>query len=64
MIMAGEGGFSTKPMGFDKNEVNEYISNLRKTMKEMEAEKRANDEKTAAAVKTAEEAENLSRLPI
>ena len=56
--MAGEGGFSTKPMGFDKNEVNEYISNLRKTMKEMEAEKRANDEKTAAAVKTAEEAEN------
>lgn len=56
--MAGEGGFSTKPMGFDKNEVNEYISNLRKTMKEMEAEKRANDEKTAAAVKTAEEAES------
>ena len=56
--MAGEGGFSTKPMGFDKNEVNEYISNLRKTMKEMEAEKKVNDEKTRAAVKTAEEAEN------
>lgn len=56
--MAGEGGFKSVLNGFDKNEVNEYISNLRKTMKEMEAEKRANDEKTAAAVKTAEEAEN------
>lgn len=56
--MAGEGGFKSALNGFDKNEVNEYISNLRKTMKEMEAEKRANDEKTAAAVKTAEEAEN------
>lgn len=56
--MAGEGGFKSALNGFDKNEVNEYISNLRKTMKEMEAEKRANDEKTAAAVKTAEEADN------
>lgn len=56
--MAGEGGFKSALNGFDKNEVNEYISNLRKTMKELEAEKRANDEKTAAAVKTAEEAEN------
>lgn len=56
--MAGEGGFKSALNGFDKNEVNEYISNLRKTMKELEAEKRANDEKTAAAVKIAEEAEN------
>ncbi len=56
--MAGEGGFKSALNGFDKNEVNEYISNLRKTMKELEAEKRANDEKTAAAVKTAEEAES------
>lgn len=56
--MAGEGGFKSALNGFDKNEVNEYISNLRKNMKELEAEKRANDEKTAAAVKIAEEAEN------
>lgn len=59
--MAGEGGFKSALNGFDKNEVNEYISNLRKTMKEMEAEKRANDEKTAAAVRTAEEAEGRIR---
>lgn len=57
MAMAGEGGFSTSPMGFNKGEVNEYIGNLRKQMKEMEAEKKVNDEKTKAAVKTAEEAE-------
>ncbi len=55
--MAGEGGFKTAIQGFDKKEVNEYISNLRKTMKEMEAEKHANEEKTAAAVKIAEAAE-------
>ena len=36
--MAADGGFSTKPMGFDKNEVNEYISSLRKRMNEIEAE--------------------------
>lgn len=56
-MAVGDGGFSTKPMGFDKNEVNEYISNLRKRMQEIEAEKKVNDEKTRAAVKTAEEAE-------
>ncbi|MCM1167008.1 MAG: DivIVA domain-containing protein [Lachnospiraceae bacterium] len=55
--MAGEGGFKVVFQGFDKNEVNEYISNLRKTMKELETEKRTNDEKTAAAVKIAEAAE-------
>lgn len=57
-MAVGEGGFSIKPMGFDKNEVNEYISNIRKRINEMEAEKKVNDEKTKAAVKTAEEAEN------
>lgn len=56
-MAVGDGGFSTKPMGFDKNEVNEYISNLRKRMNEIEADKRVNDEKTRAAVKTAEEAD-------
>lgn len=57
-MAVGEGGFSIKPMGFDKSEVNEYISNIRKRINEMEAEKKVNDEKTKAAVKTAEEAEN------
>jgi len=55
--MAGAGGFKNALNGFDKNEVNEYIGNLHKTIKELEAEKRANEEKTAAAVRTAEEAE-------
>ncbi|MBD5128860.1 MAG: hypothetical protein HDT43_02895 [Ruminococcaceae bacterium] len=56
--MAGEGGFKSALNGFDKNEVNEYISNLRTKMKELEAEKRTNDEKTAAAVKIAQAAED------
>lgn len=56
-MAVGDGGFSTKPMGFDKNEVNEYISNLRKRMQEIEAEKKANDEKTEAALKQAESAD-------
>ena len=55
--MAGDGGFSTKPMGFDKKEVNDYIANLNQRMKEIEAEKRANDEKTQKALKTAHDAE-------
>ncbi len=59
--MAGAGGFKTSLNGFDKNEVNEYIGNLHKTIKELEAEKRVNEEKTAAAVKTAEEAEGRIR---
>ena len=56
-MAVGDGGFSTKPMGFDKNEVNEYISNLRKRMNEIEAEKKLNDEKTEAALKQAESAD-------
>lgn len=56
-MAVGDGGFSTKPMGFDKNEVNEYISNLRKRMNEIEAEKKLNDEKTEAALKQAETAD-------
>lgn len=56
--MAADGGFSTKPMGFDKNEVNEYISSLRKRMNEIEAEKKENDAKTQEALKQAEEADN------
>ncbi len=56
--MAGNGGFKNAINGFDKNEVNEYIGNLRKKLQEMEAEIRNNEEKTRAAVKTAEEADS------
>lgn len=56
--MAGNGGFKSAINGFDKNEVNEYIGNLRKKLQEMEAEIRSNEEKTKAAVKTAEEADS------
>ena len=53
-MAGGEGGFSTKAMGFDKKEVNEYIANLNQRMKEIEADKKANDEKTQKALKTAQ----------
>lgn len=56
--MAGNGGFKSAINGFDKNEVNEYIGNLRKRLQEMEADIRSNEEKTRAAVKTAEEADS------
>lgn len=56
--MAGNGGFKSAINGFDKNEVNEYIGNLRKKLQEMEADIRSNEEKTRAAVKTAEEADS------
>lgn len=56
-MAVGNGGFSTKAMGFDKNEVNEYISNLRKKMNELTAEMKANAKTTEEAVKTAEAAD-------
>lgn len=56
-MAGGEGGFSTKAMGFDKKEVNDYIANLNQRMKEIEAEKKANDEKTQTALKKAQEAD-------
>lgn len=57
-MAGGEGGFSTKAMGFDKKEVNEYIANLNQRMKEFEADKKANDDKTQKALKAAQEADN------
>ena len=57
-MAVGDGGFKTAFQGFDKNEVNEYISNLRKKMNELEAEMKDNDSKVKAAVKTADEAES------
>ena len=56
-MAVGDGGFKTAFQGFDKNEVNEYISNLRKKMNELEAEMKENDSKVKAAVKIADEAE-------
>ncbi len=56
-MAGGEGGFSTKAMGFDKKEVNDYIANLNQRMKEIEAEKKTNDEKTQSALKKASEAD-------
>lgn len=57
-MAVGEGGFSVKPMGFDRNEVNEYISNLRKRMQDMEALINSNGEKAMAAAKAVEEAKS------
>lgn len=57
-MAGGEGGFSTKAMGFDKKEVNEYIANLNQRMKEIEADKKSNDEKTQKALKAAQEADD------
>ena len=34
-MAGGEVGFSVKPMGFDKKEVNDYIANLNQRMKEI-----------------------------
>lgn len=56
-MAGGEGGFSTKAMGFDKKEVNDYIAKLNQRMKEIEGEKKTNDEKTQKALKMAQDAE-------
>lgn len=60
-MAVGDGGFKTAFQGFDKNEVNEYISNLRKKMNELEAEMKDNDSKVKAAVKISDEAEEKIR---
>ncbi len=57
-MAGGEGGFSTKAMGFDKKEVNDYIAKINLDIKELKAEKESNDEKTRAALKKAEEADS------
>lgn len=56
-MAGGEGGFSQQPMGFNKKEVNDYIAKINQRMKEIETEKKANDEKTQAALKKAQEAD-------
>ncbi len=56
--MAGEGGFSTKLNGFDKNEVNEYISKMSKEKQKLEQDLKASEEKLKTAVKIASEADD------
>lgn len=57
-MAVGDGGFKQVAFGFDKNEVNTYISDLRKKMKSMEDDMEANNKKTAAAEKLAAEADD------
>ena len=59
--MASSGGFKNAINGFDKNEVNEYIGNLRKKLQEMEAEIKSSDEKIRAATKISDEADSRIR---
>lgn len=56
-MAGGEGGFSQQPMGFNKKEVNDYIAKINQRMKEIETEKKANDEKTQKALKAAQDAD-------
>ncbi|MBP1544834.1 MAG: hypothetical protein J6A16_12130, partial [Oscillospiraceae bacterium] len=56
-MAVGDGGFKQVPFGFDKNEVNTYIADLRKKTKAMEEEVKANNKKTEEALKLAEEAD-------
>ncbi len=55
--MAGEGGFSTKLNGFDKNEVNEYISKMSKEKQKLEQDLKEREDKLKTAVKIASEAD-------
>lgn len=54
--MAGSGGFKNAINGFDKNEVNEYIGELRKKMQDMDNELKAKVEAADKAAKAADEA--------
>ncbi len=60
----GFGGFRQVPMGFDKNQVNEYITDLRKKMLAMEADMKANNEKMEECQKLADEAEDRIKAAV
>lgn len=60
--MAAGNGFGTSPMGFNKNEVNEYIANLSKRMSEIETEKKELEKKYESVKKIAEGADEKVRL--
>ncbi len=63
-MAVGDGGFRQVALGFDKNEVNAYISDLRKKMKSMEEDMKANNKKTEDALKLAEEAEDRIKAAV
>ncbi len=60
----GFSGFRQVPMGFDKNQVNEYITDLRKKMLAMEADMKANTEKMEEAQKLADEADERIKAAV
>ncbi|MCH5195489.1 MAG: hypothetical protein J1F28_02170 [Oscillospiraceae bacterium] len=60
--MAAGNGFSTSPMGFNKNEVNEYIASISKRMSELEAEKREIEKKYESVKKVVDGADDKVRL--
>ncbi len=63
-MAVGDGGFRQVALGFDKNEVNAYISDLRKKMKSMEEDMAANNKKTEEALKLSEEAEDRIKAAV
>ncbi|MCH5209165.1 MAG: hypothetical protein J1F04_09785 [Oscillospiraceae bacterium] len=60
--MAAGNGFSTSPMGFNKNEVNEYIASISKRMSELEAEKREIEKKYESVKKVVDGADDKVRI--
>ena len=56
--MAAGKGFGTSPMGFNKQEVNEYIASLSKRMSELESEKKEIEKKYESAKKIVDGAED------
>ncbi len=63
-MAVGDGGFKQVAFGFDKNEVTAYIGELRKKMKSMEEDLKANDKKTNEALKLAEEADERIKAAV
>lgn len=63
-MAVGDGGFRQVALGFDKNEVNAYISDLRKKMMALEEDMKANDKKTQEALKLAEEADERIKAAV
>ena len=56
--MAAGNGFSTSPMGFNKNEVNEYIASISKRLSEIEAEKKEIEKKYESVKKVIDGADD------
>lgn len=62
--MAAGDGFKKVPFGFDMNEVNSYISDLRKKMNAIEAELKQNGDKIRAAEQLAAEADDKIKAAV